>query len=758
MPELLLFIISFLLVLSSSYFLATLLNPKKYELLVIYLILILISQVIISIEILSILKQVNPTGLLIINLIVFFATVKTARYPELVSGFLKIKIALPQIFNKAACRLVSRRGLMEAALPLFFIFSSLISLFLSIVAPTNSGDSMVYHLARIGFWIQNNTLAHFETGILRQTAFPINSEILLLWSMVFLKRDYLAIINQYLAYWGNLFVLFSFLRYLKISLRRTLWAVFILGSLPALILESMSTQTNLIMGFLLFSSLYLFIYASNENDKKAYIFSAIAFSLALGVKSTALLFSPAFITVYLLILNKNKEKKFKQGLTVFIPALIISFLILSSYNYILNYIDYGNPLGTQALIELHKAPLSIKAFTANLIRYLFLFVDFTGMKTLDVLSPHIMSLKSNIFMLLHLKTTDGIVFQDMPKINTLIHENFSTFGLLGFVWLSQCLRHILRLPILPKTVIASIAKQSKTKRDVILSDRRERENPSNRHSGINRNKIRSKTIYYTALIFVIFLITISLTGFCYWYNRFFTTAIIISSPVLILSYTRKTTVLKATIIMLAVFNYLIIPTCNLSKPFFWIIKNMPVYGYFIHPPLTPPSREGNETRVGLRPTPNPFLNLRNEIRLRSETDIKRLSPYYYIVKNLGIIAPNNSKIALIFSDNEWFYPFFEENPTWKIFPVRYELLLKNNNYNDYDFIVISGKTQIIDTLNKNKNKNNKNTMQYNKIDFSKIPNNFKLLKIINIKATTDSEEKIFYVYATKAHSKASNHS
>ena len=83
---------------------------------------------------------------------------------------------------------------------------------------------------------------------------------MMLWSMLFLKRDYLAIMPQYFSYPGLIFLVYAYLSYLKISTRRILWTVLILASLPEFMIEASSAQTNLIIGFLLFCSFYLFFY------------------------------------------------------------------------------------------------------------------------------------------------------------------------------------------------------------------------------------------------------------------------------------------------------------------------------------------------------------------------------------------------------------------------------------------------------------------------------------------------------------------
>ena len=699
MLNIVLFIISFLLVISSSYLFTSILRSKKIENTIIYFILIAISQVIISIESLSLLKQINIPGLLVINLLIFITSFLLRLKNS--SGYADINIF--KVIREAKIFQSLRQDKILKVLFVFFCFSSLISLFFALFVPSNSWDSMAYHLARIGFWLQNHSLAHFETISMRQTVFPINSEIMILWPMIFLKRDYLAVMNEYLAYWGCLFVLFSFLKYLKFSTKRILWAIFILASLPALIIESSSTQTNLIIGFLLFCSFYLFVYGTREKDKTAIIFSAISYAIALGTKNTAFFFIPVFGIVYLLISIKESGKVFYKPLLIFLLAIIPAFIILSSYNYILNFIDFGSPFGPAPFVYRHTGSYGIKSFIVNLIKYFIFFIDFSGMDGAKNLSPIIMNAKESLFHILGLNTNYGLAFKDLQRINTFILEGYSTFGILGF---------LLILPLSFKYCT-------------------------------NLFNFRKDKLFYSSIAGIIiigFIISISATmGFSFYNSRYFLTPIVLGAPVFIFSYSRKKTVFKFLVACIVVFNYLFFPTLNRAKPLPQIVNLL----------IKDPK------------------NFRNEVRLRSELYFFYRVPYYYIINYLSNSAPNNSKIGLILGKGDWYYPFFEENPSWKIFNIKYEELFKYKNYDDYDFLVIVGTAQcseltdfklvrnspVVEYFDRNSKRiiSGKAISACAIIDISQIPANFKRVNTVTVKETygaNNAEESnyLFYIY------------
>ncbi|OGI20327.1 MAG: hypothetical protein A2287_07855 [Candidatus Melainabacteria bacterium RIFOXYA12_FULL_32_12] len=657
MFEFILFLTSFFIVLASSYLLTSVLRVKSFLNSIIFLALISVSQLIISVEILSLVKLINKTGLLGVNFIILIVSWLiwswNGRPKQDFEEIKNIKIKIWQALIRDKILLILSCG---------FIFSSLINLFLLVSAPTCLGDCLAYHLARVGVWIQNQTLIHYETTCVRQVIFPINSDILLLWPMIFTKKDYLAGFSQYFAYWGNLVVLFALLTHLKLSIRRVLWTLFIFASLPVVILQSSSTQNDLVLGFFLFSSLYLFI----KQENKTLIFSAIALSIALGIKSSVFFFLPAIGLVYLLISIKNKGRYFYKPLLIYVSILIPAFIILSSFSYVLNYVNFGNPMGIQSYVQEHaQNSVTYKFFVANLIRYLFSFIDLTGFEVTHNLNFIFLFLKAALFSFFGIKEEYGVIGTELITINTLPSEMFALFGIIGF---------LVFLPLIFRYGLIRVL-----------------------HS-----KNRTFIIGLTGLITVIFLLTISaLLGYKVWNLRYLVTAIVLSSPIFALSYTRKRNLFKILICLIALFSYFKVSTCNYLRPII-------------------PTQEGRSI----------FTSSKNELKCFFDNGAQFCPALSYIKLN----APDNTKIGIIFSEYDLYYPFFEENPTWRISQLNYQDLIRRKNFNAYDFLVISGKEQSIYEYNKEK-------MSIKSIDFSKIPDNFELVNL-----NYSQKKPAYYVY------------
>jgi len=456
-----------------------------------------------------------------------------------------------------------------------------------------------------------------------------------------------------------------------------LWAVFLFASLPEIILQSSSTQNDLVLGFFLFASLYLFIYGVREKEKISLVLSAMALGLSLGIKGSVFMFLPALGIIYIIISALCEKKRFYKPLLFFGSMSFLFFILLSSYNYILNYQEFHNFLGLESYMNFYMpAEKSIKFFIANLIRHNLCLIDFTGFESARMLSEPFLFLKSLLFGMFNL-TENTQYARDIVVLNTKIHENYATLGPIGV---------LVFIPLLIGGVLKGIFSKSD----------------------------RIKILSLTALIPVIFIPIMSmLFVFTTWNMRYFVTAVVLASPLLALSYGYKLKPLKIIISVIAVVCFINISLCNTLRPVMPTDKISLLY--------------------------SPREDVRYELNSVFDCDFRQ--PTEFLGKN----AKNNSKIGLIFSDELWYYQFFNQNPTWKIFPLRYELLTEEK-LRKLDYIVICNKEQVIYNLN-----NSKNLIRNNKPELSKFKN-LKLIygRIIKNDFSGSGLPGTFYIFQNKS--------
>ncbi len=652
-----LLILSISLVTCSSYFITTFFKSKRVENSYLYWIITVISQVILSFELLSLFNLINIQAFMAVNIVIFagsFWVWNFKKRPTL------NKNKIMEFFKDAGIALKNDKILMLLAG--FFIFASLISLFLAIYAPINLWDSMSYQVARVAFWIQHGTLAHFETNLYRQVIFPPNSELLLMWIMLFIKKDFFLGLVEYGAYLASIFTIYNFLSYLKISMSRNLWTIFIFASLPAVIINSSGTQNHLFLGFLLLASLYLFIYGVYENEKKSLFFSALALGISIGVKSSVFLFLPGIFIAYFFIAIKKQGKNFYKTGLQYISYLIPVFILLSSYFYIMNYLEFAHPLGLKSYIHEHTfMSKGIKSFIANFIRYITVFIDFTGAGQFMqmILSFPVHLLRTVLFSVLGLSADEGLthagdIANNIVLTNISIHDLRAGLGPVGF---------LLLLPLL----VLSLAKYvfSSFKKVFLI--------------GI------------CGMIFMVFIIVISaIMGYEIWNNRYFITAAVISAPVFALSYIPGNVVnpKKLFIFAVCVFCFLKIPLFNELRPV------LPVEGRSL------------------------LINSREFIRYNS--DPAHDSHFRDSITYLGTVAPEGSKIGVITGYDFWYYQFFAQNQGWEIYPLNPEFLT-DEKLKTLDFLLVAGDEQKIRSL-----KEPENYKKVIKVDFDRISRYFTL--------------------------------
>lgn len=427
-----LFLVSFLLVFVSSYFLTSIISPKKSIIGFIYLFLIAFAQLVLTFEILSLFTAIREVWVLTSNLIIFA-----------VSAFLWNKNSKP-IWSLDCkdfiIRVKNSFKLDRALIFLFIAFCIFIvsAIFLCAVMPITSADALAYHCARALFWVTNHNLAHFDTSDIRNLCLPINSEILYTWVLMFIKTDVLFGFFSLVGYLLSIVSVYNILGFLGYCTRKKLWVIFILSSFSSVIVQASGTETDIIIAGLVSSSIFLFWYALKNNKLMPIFMASLAYALAVGTKTPAIFAIPS-VGLFLLGLSiYYKRKDFYRPLGYFVGFGIVNFVIFASYNYILNFIHFGNFMGSESFMQVSKNYYGIKGLIANFIQYIFLFFDFTGFKWSDYIGSDISAARELVLKFLHLGgIKEGLYTVESGPNRTLL-EPIMGAGILGFLAFLPC--------------------------------------------------------------------------------------------------------------------------------------------------------------------------------------------------------------------------------------------------------------------------------------------------------------------------------
>ena len=526
------FFISFLLVFLSSYFITCIFAPKSGKTKAAGFLILLVSvfaQVVLTFEILSLFQAISMYNVLLINflfcLITGFLWIKKDKpfyIPDLKNTFKRITAAL-------------KRDKVLMIISFGFVFFILTAILLNLFMPVISFDSLTYHLNRAAFWMSQGSLNHFDIPDNRNLVMPINSEILYLWVLVFVKNDIGLGFFSFFGYIASIFSVYTILDITGFSERRKLWTVFMLSSLASVIAEASGMETDILIAGLVLSSITLFLTALKEEKKLPLIFfSSLAYALAMGTKSPSVITFPGVFLLLVFLTLQNNKKDFYKPLAAFLIMIFANFIIFSSYNYILNFIDYGNFLGSEAAVALHSFRGGVKAVIANFIRYIFMLFDFSGFRYSDYVGVHITNLKLAIFNILNIPPELGVAMTDNNIINNRLLDVKMGVGLLGF------------LLFLPGIIVSFI---------VAVTEK------------IRKGKVSLKNSIIAAFG-LMFLINIFCMSFSIAYMvfsvRFVTFMVVISAPVFAVSYMKKTNIIKL-LILFFVMSYFLVMSVNLSS-------------------------------------------------------------------------------------------------------------------------------------------------------------------------------------------------
>lgn len=306
-------------------------------------------SVFISTEILSYFNFINRSSIVLINILFF-----------LVMLFL---------YNKKIIALL--KNFLQKHSIYYYIISVILGLtFLQgFFSAPNTTDSMVYHLPRVMYWVQEHTL--YQDTIRNDHDFmaPFGEYLLLHLYLIF-SSDRMLFISQWLAFATIIVLSFLIAKKLEVSDKIADFIAVLVASLPIAVMQSISTQTDMVTTVLLLFSVY---FALNFTKIPSLI-NCVLFSASIGfgilTKATFVLF--AFIPFGILLINNLKERK--RYLVLGLLALLLIGIIQARFlNQ--NLRIYGNILGQKVLegesgyVNKFITPAVV---LSNLIRNIFL--------------------------------------------------------------------------------------------------------------------------------------------------------------------------------------------------------------------------------------------------------------------------------------------------------------------------------------------------------------------------------------------------
>jgi hypothetical protein len=203
-----------------------------------------------SVELLSALHALGTPGILCVWLVAAAVTLPAAALWWRGAGRLARLRGAPGTLRRAAAG--GWRSLGWGARSAWLTLAALVlaELVLALASAPNTYDSQTYHLPRIEHWVAQGDVGPFAARIHRQVTYPPGAEYLLLHLRLLTGGDRLYPLTQ----WGCGLLCALLASRIAAQLgggrRAQLLAAFVVGTAPLVVLESSSTQTDLVVASL----------------------------------------------------------------------------------------------------------------------------------------------------------------------------------------------------------------------------------------------------------------------------------------------------------------------------------------------------------------------------------------------------------------------------------------------------------------------------------------------------------------------------
>lgn len=257
-------------------------------------------------------------------------------------------------------------GLLLLAIALIIV----LTLITAVYSPPNNFDSMTYHMARVVHWIQNQSVRFYPTAITRQNYSMPLAEYMIMHLQILSQSDLYANLVQWSAFVLLILLVGKIADSLGVSRRGRYLSGLFVAALPIGILESSSTQNDILTAFFCVSFGYYLLGLMKNRSWSDALLSGISFGLALLTKGTAYIYC-AGIGIPLVIFGMLTTQRTKW--VILIQKLVLLVLLGLAINtpfYVRNLDLYGSPLSTETG-KIQVDHLSMKGLYANLVRNTF---------------------------------------------------------------------------------------------------------------------------------------------------------------------------------------------------------------------------------------------------------------------------------------------------------------------------------------------------------------------------------------------------
>ncbi len=250
-------------------------------------------------------------------------------------------------------------------------------------------DALDYHLPRAYMWAQQHTARHYPTDDFRQVEFPPNASFTYLWLMVLTGVTRHVQVTQWIAGWVAALAAVALARFAGQGRAAALFAGFLFLTAPNPLLQMATPYNDTLVAAPTLCFLYFAFAAIRSQADGVAIqrnaeagYAGLALGLALGTKLTAFFILPGAGIAFLIYGYWRMRGQVWRPVVILSLSVLIGFTLFGSYNYLLNFLNYGTPVTTQDMDEASVLGQSgprpeLYGLGDNLVRYVYMVMDWS---------------------------------------------------------------------------------------------------------------------------------------------------------------------------------------------------------------------------------------------------------------------------------------------------------------------------------------------------------------------------------------------
>ncbi|MBZ0302335.1 MAG: hypothetical protein K8J31_21485 [Anaerolineae bacterium] len=343
------------------------------------------GQIVLLSEILSELIAIHPPGYVVGHSLLFSAA--------LILWWRRGKPNLmrPWWFSPQEFWAGIRRNRLLAVFAGLVLLIQVVNLALAWIYPVIAVDDFDYHLPRAYEWLELGTARHFPTDDLRQTEFPPNADLVYTWIMAISGSYRIPGLPQWLAGWVTAMAAAGLARSVGHRRGASLLAGLVVLTGTNTVLQMVTRNDNLLAAatgatFVYFALIFLNKTQGGKRRPPDLWYAGLSFGLCLGTKYTGLFLLPGAGLALLAYAFWQQRTQAWRLILALGMSTIAGFALFGSYNYVLNLLDYGNPITMRQMDEASALGKDgprpdLYGVRENLIRYTYQVMDWSIFQT-----------------------------------------------------------------------------------------------------------------------------------------------------------------------------------------------------------------------------------------------------------------------------------------------------------------------------------------------------------------------------------------